>query len=116
MTDAIEDKIKPVRNSSVLEDCLLSSMEGIIDMVATVGIETHDGGPNDSEYPVKTCIGLPSTSLLLVLFLTMGESSRLENVSGTTCFFPGICLTRKRNIRDFNLKFIIPLLKKEFEL
>ena len=98
MIDVIKDKIRPVRNSSVFEDCLLSSMEGISDMVATVGIETHDGGPNDSEYPVRTCIVLPSKSLLLILFLTMGESSRLEKVSGTTCFFPGICLMRNRNI------------------
>ena len=98
LIEAIEDKVRPVRNSSMSKDCLLSLVEGMSDMAPTVGEETHEGGPNDAEYPVRTCMVLPSISFLLILFLTMGESSRLEKVSGTTCFFPGICLIRNRKV------------------
>ena len=93
LIEAIENKVRPVRNSSMSKDCLLSSAEGINDIAPTVGVETHEGGPNEFEYPVRTCIGFPSTSCLVVQFRKMGESCLLDSVSGTTCFLPGMCLT-----------------------
>ena len=91
--DVIEDRASPVMNASISDASSYSCGDIRADIDAADGVDTHEGGPNEFEYPVRTCIGFPSTSCLVVQFRRMGESCLLDRVSGTTCFLPGMCLT-----------------------
>ena len=46
---AIEASTRPVSNSSVSKAALASVGEGLRDMAATEGVDTHEGGPIVSE-------------------------------------------------------------------
>ena len=94
----------PVRNSSMFD---VSVEVSSIVMAYTEGVEIHDRGPSEVEYPCITLDMFPSRSCFVVLVCAMGESCLLENVSGVTCSFPGICLTLNLYIIDLSLKFII---------
>ena len=84
-------------------------MFGVIDKADIVGVDIQDGGPSVVEYPGSTedMMLLGSWLGIDLLTCTIGESCRLENVSGITCCFPGMCFTWNLYIRDFSLKFMI---------
>ena len=60
------------------------------------GCATQSGGPIESVYPGRI--------LLMAVVSADGTSDRRENVSGTTCCFPGIWTGVKRNLSECCLK------------
>ena len=56
----MEDRMTPVRSSSMSVASLVSSGVGARVMDETVGVDTQDGGPKVSEYPGRTLVMLPS--------------------------------------------------------
>ena len=88
----------PVIRSSTSEE--LSS--GLVSKAARIGEETQAGGASVFEYPGRT---LDMAGILL--FWLMGESCLLENVSGMTWSFPGMCFTLNLYIIDFSFTFMI---------
>ena len=79
-------------------------MEAIV-RAANVGGETQDGGPKLLEYPGWILMSIVLLALGVVVWLAIGESYLLENVSAVTFFLPGTWRTLNLNIMALSLKF-----------
>ena len=83
----------PVRKLSISLASWVSCGVGANVMADTDGVETHDGGPKESEYPGRMFVIILSSVVVEGAGLgsvLMGESCLLEKVSGMTWSLPGI--------------------------
>ena len=70
----------PVRNSSMFD---VSVEVSSIVMADTEGVEIHDGGPSEVEYPCITLDMFPSRSCLVVLACAMGSLASWKMYQGS---------------------------------